>query len=106
MARRDYRDVDGVLILDKPAGLSSNQALQRARRLFRARKAGHCGSLDPLATGVLPICFGQATRFAGYLLEASKAYRATLRLGQRTSTGDAEGELLEQRPVQVAGDGS
>lgn len=86
MARssRDYRDVDGVLILDKPIGLSSNQALQQLRRLYRARKAGHCGSLDPLASGVLPVCMGQATKFSSYLLGAHKTYRATCRLGQTT----------------------
>ena len=96
-----YRDIDGVLILDKPTGCSSNQALQQVRRLFRARKAGHCGSLDPLATGVLPLCLGQATRFSGYLLGASKTYRASARLGQTTTTGDAEGEVLDSRPVEV-----
>ena len=97
----DWRDVDGILILDKPPGLSSNQALQRVRRIFRARKAGHCGSLDPLATGVLPICLGQATRFSAYLLGASKTYRADARLGQVTTTGDAEGDVVERRPVDV-----
>lgn len=96
-----YRDIDGVLILDKPSGCSSNQALQQVRRLYRARKAGHCGSLDPLATGVLPLCLGQATRFSSYLLGASKTYRASARLGQTTSTGDAEGEVLDRRPVEV-----
>jgi tRNA pseudouridine55 synthase len=98
---RDYRDIDGVLILDKPIGVSSNHALQQVRRLFRARKAGHCGSLDPLATGVLPICLGQATKFSSYLLGAHKRYRATCRLGQTTTTGDAEGEVIEHRPVAV-----
>ena len=97
----DYRDIDGVLILDKPQGLSSNQALQRVRKLYRARKAGHCGSLDPLATGVLPICLGEATKFSSYLLGADKTYRASCRLGQTTTTGDAEGELLETAPLQV-----
>ncbi|MDH3389492.1 MAG: tRNA pseudouridine(55) synthase TruB [Gammaproteobacteria bacterium] len=104
MARRDpgkYRDIDGVLILDKPLDRSSNHALQQVRRLYRARKAGHCGSLDPLATGVLPICLGQATKFSSYLLNASKTYRASCRLGQKTSTGDAEGEVIETRPVSV-----
>jgi len=99
---RDYRDIDGILLLDKPAGLSSNQALQRARRIFRARKAGHCGSLDPLATGLLPVCFGQATRFSSYLLGAAKAYRARCRLGETTTTGDAEGEILERREPPTA----
>jgi tRNA pseudouridine55 synthase len=91
--------VDGILLLDKPEGLSSNQALQRARRLYRARKAGHTGSLDPLASGVLPLCFGQATKVAGFLLDADKTYRATLALGSRTTTGDREGEVTERRPV-------
>ena len=97
----DYRDVDGILILDKPLGLSSNQALQQVRKLYRARKAGHCGSLDPLATGVLPICLGEATKFSSFLLGANKTYRACCRLGQTTTTGDAEGEVLETRPVKV-----
>ena len=96
-----YRDVDGILLLDKPLGLSSNQALQRVRRLYRARKAGHCGSLDPLASGVLPICLGQATRFSAYLLGASKIYRARCRLGKTTTTGDAEGEVVDTFPVSV-----
>ena len=95
------RDIDGVLLLDKPLGDSSNQALQRVRRLFNARKAGHCGSLDPLATGLLPICLGQATRFSSYLLGAAKTYRAGCRLGQVTATGDAEGEIIERRAVDV-----
>jgi tRNA pseudouridine55 synthase len=98
-SRRALRAVDGVLLLDKPPGLSSNQALQRVKRLFRARKAGHTGSLDPLATGVLPICFGEATKLSSYLLESDKAYRSLARLGQRTATGDAEGAVLETRPV-------
>lgn len=100
-ANRDYRDIDAVLILDKPLGVSSNHALQQVRRLFRARKAGHCGSLDPLATGVLPICFGQATKFSSYLLGAHKTYRARCKLGQTTTTGDAEGEIIEKKPVAV-----
>ena len=98
---RDYRDVDGILILDKPIGCSSNQALQQVRKLYQARKAGHCGSLDPLATGVLPICLGEATKFSSYLLGANKTYRATCRLGETTTTGDAEGEVVERRPVRV-----
>lgn len=89
---------DGVVLLDKPVGLSSNVALQRVRRLFGAKKAGHTGSLDPLASGLLPICLGQATRFSGYLLDAAKSYRVTGRLGERTSTGDAEGEVVERCP--------
>lgn len=98
---KDHRDVDGILILDKPFGYSSNQALQQVRKLYRARKAGHCGSLDPLATGILPICLGEATKFASYLLGANKTYHATCRLGETTTTGDAEGEVVERRPVMV-----
>jgi len=97
--RVEWRTVDGILLLDKPLGLSSNQALQRARRLFRAAKAGHTGSLDPLATGVLPLCFGQATKVAGLLLDSDKTYRARLALGRRTDTGDREGAVVETRPV-------
>ena len=88
------RAVSGVLLLDKPAGLSSNTALQKARRLYRAEKAGHTGVLDPLATGLLPVCFGEAAKFAQYLLDADKAYTATLKLGEASSTGDAEGEIV------------
>lgn len=95
------RRVDGVLILDKPAGLSSNAALQKVRRMFNAAKAGHTGTLDPLATGLLPLCFGEATKFAGELLAADKRYVATVRLGVRTDTADAEGRVLEIRPVSV-----
>ena len=98
---KNHRDVDGILILDKPIGYSSNQALQQVRRLYRACKAGHCGSLDPLATGVLPICLGEATKFSSYLLGANKTYRATCRLGETTTTGDAEGAVVERRPVVV-----
>lgn len=94
-----YRELDGVLLLDKPLGLSSNAALQRARRLLRAAKAGHTGSLDPLATGMLPLCFGEATKVAGYLLEGDKRYAFRLALGTRTTTGDAEGEAVVQGPV-------
>jgi tRNA pseudouridine55 synthase len=97
--RVGWRDVDGILLLDKEVGLSSNQALQRARHLYRARKAGHTGSLDPLASGVLPLCFGQATKFAGHLLNADKTYRATVALGARTRTGDREGEIVERRAI-------
>ncbi len=97
--RRDWRTVDGIVLLDKPPGMSSNQALQRVRRLYSARKAGHTGALDPLATGVLPLCFGQATKVAGLMLDADKTYHATLALGARTSTGDREGEVVETLPV-------
>ncbi len=93
------RPVHGVLLLDKPLGLSSNQALQKAKWLLRAEKAGHTGTLDPLATGVLPLCFGAATKFSGLHLDADKTYAATLLLGVRTSTGDAEGEVIERRAV-------
>lgn len=90
------RAINGVLLLDKPVGVSSNTALQQARRLFAAQKAGHTGVLDPLATGLLPLCFGEATKFAQYLLDADKAYIATLQLGTATTTGDAEGEVIAQ----------
>jgi tRNA pseudouridine55 synthase len=90
-----------VLLLDKPSGLTSNAALQAARRLLRAQKAGHGGTLDPLASGLLPILFGEATKFAGYLLDADKEYVARVALGARTATGDAEGEVIECRPVTV-----
>lgn len=94
--RRLKRPVNGILLLDKPLGLSSNAALQHAKRLFQAEKAGHTGNLDPLATGLLPICFGHATKLCGYLLEADKLYRAHARLGARTATGDIEGEIVER----------
>lgn len=95
MSRPPRRELDGILLLDKPLGLSSNQALQQARRLFQAEKAGHTGSLDPLATGMLPVCFGEATKLSGMLLDSDKCYLARVRLGQRTSTGDAEGEVID-----------
>ena len=91
--------MDGILLLDKPLGLSSNKALQAARSIFKANKAGHTGSLDPLASGLLPVCFGEATKFSGFLLESSKTYRARCQLGQTSTTGDAEGELSV--PVEV-----
>src|ERR1700730_7775003 len=93
------RALDGVLLLDKPLGLSSNDALIRAKRLYLAKKAGHTGTLDPLATGLLPLCFGEATKFSQDLLEADKTYEATMRLGIRTTTGDAEGEPIDTRDV-------
>jgi tRNA pseudouridine55 synthase len=98
-----WRDVNGILLLDKSPGMSSNAALQTARRLFRAHKAGHTGSLDPLASGLLPLCFGQATKISGMLLDADKTYRVTAMLGLRTTTGDAEGEVVEIRPVPRTG---
>jgi tRNA pseudouridine55 synthase len=93
------RALDGVLLLDKPIGLSSNDALIRAKRLYLAKKAGHTGTLDPLASGLLPLCFGEATKFSQDLLEADKTYEATMRLGIRTTTGDAEGEAIDTRDV-------
>jgi tRNA pseudouridine55 synthase len=100
-ARQPRRAVHGVLLLDKPVGLTSNAALQQARRLLRAEKAGHTGTLDPLASGLLPLCFGAATKFAQASLDADKAYRATLALGVTTRTGDAEGEIVERRAVAL-----
>lgn len=96
------RAVHGVLLLDKPLGWSSNDALQKAKWLLRAEKAGHTGTLDPLASGVLPLCFGAATKFSQLQLDADKTYWAKLRLGQRTRTGDAEGEVIEERAVNVS----
>ncbi|MGH8600039.1 MAG: tRNA pseudouridine(55) synthase TruB, partial [Burkholderiales bacterium] len=105
-ARRNSprRQVDGMLLLDKPEGMSSNAALQAAKRLFNAAKAGHTGTLDPLATGLLPICFGEATKFSQWLLDAGKAYDAIIRLGIVTTTGDGEGEILQRREVSVTPD--
>jgi len=97
--RVQRRPVHGVLLLDKPLGLSSNDALQKAKWLLRAEKAGHTGTLDPLATGVLPLCFGAATKFSQLHLDADKTYETTVRLGIKTSTADAEGEVIAQRPV-------
>lgn len=99
--RQPRRKVDGVLLLDKPLGISSNAALQKARWLFNASKAGHTGTLDPMATGLLPLCFGEATKFAGELLDANKAYLATVRLGIVTDTADAEGQVMATCPVSV-----
>ncbi len=93
--------VNGVLLLDKPSGVTSNFALQRVKRLFDAVKAGHTGTLDPMATGLLPICLGEATKFSQYLLGSDKVYRATARLGQTTATGDSEGEIVSSRVVNV-----
>lgn len=97
--RTRWRDIDGILLLDKPGGISSNQALQRARKLLAAAKGGHTGSLDPLATGMLPLCFGEATKIAGVLLGQRKAYRARAVLGSTTDTGDADGAVLITSPV-------
>src|SRR6266850_1573902 len=93
--------IDGALLLDKPVGLTSNRALQEAKQLLSAKKAGHGGTLDPLASGLLVILVGEGTKFAGPMLDADKEYLATVKLGVTTSTGDAEGDVLEQRPVQV-----
>ncbi|HVJ62872.1 MAG TPA: tRNA pseudouridine(55) synthase TruB [Tahibacter sp.] len=95
----NWRDVHGIVLVDKLGGFSSNQTLQLVRRLFRAAKGGHTGSLDPLATGLLPLCLGEATKIAGYLLGSAKAYVADVRLGVTTATADTEGEILETRPV-------
>ena len=102
--RVQRRPVHGVLLLDKPLGLSSNNALQKCKWLLRAEKAGHTGTLDPLATGVLPLCFGAATKFSQLQLDADKSYEAVARLGLRTSTGDAEGDVISTRPVAVTDD--
>ena len=96
----NLRRVNGILLLDKPSGMTSNAALQAVKRLYCARKAGHTGSLDPLATGLLPLCFGEATKVSGFLLDADKRYRVVCKLGERTTTADAEGEVVEQRPVE------
>jgi tRNA pseudouridine55 synthase len=95
------RKVDGVLLLDKPEGITSNLALQKARRAFNAEKAGHTGTLDPFATGLLPLCLGEATKFSQFLLDADKTYLAVAQLGVRTTTADPEGDVIETRPVSV-----
>ena len=97
--RKKGRDIHGILLLDKPAGMTSNDALQRVKRLYDARKVGHTGSLDKTATGLLPLCFGDATKFSAYLLNADKHYQAICILGSETTTGDAAGEVLNQRPI-------
>lgn len=99
--RRRGRPINGVLLLNKPAGMTSNDALQQAKRLFFAAKAGHTGSLDPLATGVLPLCFGEATKFSQFLLEADKRYRSTFRFGVTTNTGDADGEVMTEMATDI-----
>src|SRR3569623_755176 len=95
--RRKFRNVNGILLLDKPVGVTSNGALQTVKRLFQARKAGHTGSLDPLASGLLPLCFGSSTKISAFLLEADKRYQVTVKLGIKTTTGDAEGEVIATR---------
>lgn len=102
--RRKGRPVHGILLLDKPAGISSNAALQQVKRLFKAQKAGHTGSLDPLATGLLPVCLGEATKITSYLLDSDKKYQGMAKLGVRTNTADAEGDVLQTRPVPVLSD--
>ncbi len=98
---KGFRDLDGILLLNKPLGISSNKALQAARNIFTASKAGHTGSLDPLATGLLPVCFGEATKYSGYLLDSSKRYRAVCKLGMTTTTADGEGEIISESPVDA-----
>lgn len=102
--RKDRRSVHGIVLLDKPLGLSSNQALQKVKHLFNAAKAGHTGSLDPLATGLLPLCLGEATKVSSYLLDSNKYYETVAQLGARSTTGDAEGDKFDQRPVPELGD--
>jgi len=100
VARRPKgRKINGILLLDKPLGITSNKALQEVKRLFKARKAGHTGNLDPLASGLLPICLGEATKLSAFLLDADKRYQGVMKLGETTTTADAEGEVLERRPV-------
>ncbi len=100
--KRPKRQINGILLLDKPIGFSSNQALQKIKWLLKAAKAGHTGTLDPLATGLLPLCFGEATKFAHFLTDADKTYIATIKLGATTTTGDAEGEVLTTSSVKVS----
>ncbi|MEG3111495.1 MULTISPECIES: tRNA pseudouridine(55) synthase TruB [unclassified Pantoea] len=100
--RRRGRDVHGVLLLDKPQGASSNDVLQKVKRIFNANRAGHTGALDPLATGMLPICLGEATKFSQYLLDSDKRYRVIARLGERTDTSDADGSVVQTRPVEFS----
>ena len=99
MPRRSKRDISGILLLNKPQGITSNDAMIRVRGIYHAQKAGHTGALDPLATGMLPVCFGEGTKFAQYLLDSDKAYEVTARFGQRTTTSDAEGEIVKSAPV-------
>ena len=99
--RKRGRDIHGVFLLDKPQGMSSNDIMQKVKRIFQANKAGHTGALDPLATGMLPICLGEATKFSQFLLDADKRYLVTAKLGERTDTSDAEGQIVETRGVNV-----
>ena len=97
---RKTNKINGILLLDKPSGETSNKVLQKIKKLFAAEKAGHTGSLDPIATGVLPICFGQATKVSKYLIESSKTYHVIAKLGIKTTTGDCEGRVLEKKPIK------
>ena len=99
--RRNGRPINGVILLDKPTGISSNDALQKVKRIYFAEKAGHTGALDPLATGMLPICLGEATKFSQFLLDSDKRYRVIAKLGERTDTSDSDGEVVETRPIDV-----
>ncbi|KAE9539210.1 tRNA pseudouridine(55) synthase TruB [Ursidibacter maritimus] len=99
--KKKGRDIHGVFLLDKPEGVSSNDIMQKVKRLFRANKAGHTGALDPLATGMLPICLGEATKFSQFLLDSDKRYRVTAKLGERTDTSDAEGQIVQSRSINV-----
>jgi len=101
LPRRERRVVDGMLLLDKPVGITSNAALQRVKRIYRAEKAGHTGSLDPLASGMLPLCFGQGTKVCAYLLDADKTYRVTARFGIKTDTGDADGTVVAESKIRT-----
>lgn len=100
-SRKKGRNIDGVFLLDKPSGMSSNDIMQKVKRLFQANKAGHTGALDPLATGMLPICLGEATKFSQFLLDANKRYLVTAKLGERTDTSDAEGRIIDVHPVNI-----
>ena len=99
--RRKGRPIDGVILIDKPAGITSNDTLQKVKRIYFAEKAGHTGALDPLATGMLPLCFGEATKFSQFLLDSDKSYRVVAKLGERTNTSDSDGEVVETREVKV-----
>ena len=102
MKKNDRIAIDGVFLLDKSTGITSNSALQRVKRIFNAKKAGHTGALDPLATGLLPICFGEATKFSQFLLDSVKSYRVSAQLGVRTTTSDSEGDVISRRPVDIS----
>ena len=102
--RRKGRPINGVILVDKPTGISSNDTLQKVKRIFFAQKAGHTGALDPLATGMLPLCFGEATKFSQFLLDSDKRYLVVAKLGERTDTSDSDGEVVETRPVNVERD--